>query len=64
MNPVLGGIAQNQDKGLSWDFPVILVEFSPDSVAWKQAKLSEIMLLWRFIQANNQTKLSSSNSDQ
>ncbi len=34
------GIAQKQDKGLSWDFPVILVEFSPDSVAWKQAKLS------------------------
>ncbi len=26
-------IAQKQDKGLSWDFPVILVEFSPDSVA-------------------------------
>ncbi len=27
------GIAQKQDKGLSWDFPVILSEFSPDSVA-------------------------------
>ncbi len=34
------GIAKKQDKGLIWDFPVILVEFSPDSFAWKQAKLS------------------------
>ncbi len=34
------GITQKQDKGLSWDFPAILVEFSPDSVAWKQTKLS------------------------
>ncbi len=33
------GITQKQDKGLSWDFPAILVEFSPD-VAWKQTKLS------------------------
>ncbi len=23
------GVAQKQDKGLSWDFPDILVEFSP-----------------------------------
>lgn len=34
-----GDIAQNQDKGLSQDFPVILAEFSPDSVVWKQANL-------------------------
>lgn len=44
----LGGIAQKQDKGLSWDFPVILAEFSPDSVARMEAKLIYIKLLWRF----------------
>jgi len=43
-----GGIAQKQDKGLSWDFPVILAEFSPDSVGRMEAKLIYIKLLWRF----------------
>ncbi len=38
------GITQNQDKGLSQNFPVILADFSPDSVAQKQ----EHKLPWRF----------------
>ncbi len=57
----LRGIAQKQDKGLRWDFPAILVEFSPDSVAWKQAKISYDWDLFSLY--NKQAKLSSSNSD-
>ncbi len=53
----LRGIAQKQDKGLRWDFPAILVEFSPDSVAWKQTKLS---YYWDLFSLYNK---SSSNSD-
>ena len=36
----LGPVAQNQDKGLSWDIQVILDEFSFDLVAQKQVELS------------------------
>ena len=36
----LGPVAQNQDKGLSQDIPVILDEFSLDLVAQKQRHLS------------------------
>lgn len=42
-------VAQNQDKGLIWDFAVILAEFRLDMVAQNQDNLNPVKLLLGFI---------------
>ena len=49
MDHIQGGIAQNQDKGLSQDMLVILAELSLKSVAQKQLKVISAKLPWWFI---------------